>query len=288
MMDLRIALSIVSNYSTANMSDKKMEASVTSFALQRKESQELFIGTEAGKIYSTKLEQQKNKASGGAAGAGDGVDVAADNKNALPLGVDTSIAREVVVTPTSSSSEAHFGPITAMHFNPVLPPHHDGLLLTASLDSSVKLWSTEYAQMPLFSFEPSSEYICDVRWSPVHPALFAVADGSGNVSLWNILKDTEVPVVSTKAGQKALNKIRWSADGKSVIIGDATGTAFVFEVPSEVSSHGDGDDVERSKDLHFSYNASRRVSCRSLSRFQTTSRSWKRNWRMRSQLPTFF
>jgi dynein intermediate chain len=240
MMDLRIALSIVSNYSTANMSDKKMEASVTSFALQRKESQELYIGTEAGKTYSTKLEQQKNKASGGAAGTSDGADAAADSKNSIALGVDASVAREVIVTPASASEEAHFGPITAMHFNPVLPPHHDGLLLTASLDSSVKLWSVEFPQTPLFSFEPSSEYICDVRWSPVNPALFAVADGSGNISLWNLLKDTEVPVVSTKVAQKALNKIRWSADGKSVIIGDATGTAFVFEVPSEVSLRGVG------------------------------------------------
>lgn len=272
MMDLRIALSIVSNYSSANVSDKKMEASVTSFAILGKEKQDLYIGTEAGKIYSTKLEKQKNKVTGGGPTAGDVAD-ASNDKHVLH-GEDASIAREVIVTGASSQDEAHFGPITAMHFNPVLPAHHDGLLLTASLDSSVKLWSTEHPEVPILSFEPSSEYICDVRWSPVHPALFAVADGSGVISLWNILKDTEVPVVSTKAGHKALNKIRWNVDGKSIIIGDANGSALIYEVPSDVRTV-----IFVCIFLAFANHASP-SSYRSRCRFQMTSRNWKRRWPM--------
>eukprot|EP00644_Phytophthora_capsici_P007113 jgi/Phyca11/112429/e_gw1.22.670.1 len=190
MLDLRISLSI------------KMEASVTSFAVLGKEIKELFIGTEAGKIYSTKIDQQKNKP-----GAGDD---------------------------TVSKEGSHFGPVTAMHFSPLLPMHRDNLLLTCSLDSTVKLWSLEHPDSPVLSFEPSSEYISDVRWSPVHPALFAVADSSGSVSVWNILKDVEVPAVSEKISEKSLNKVRWSADGKSVITGDANGKSYIYEVPSDV------------------------------------------------------
>ncbi|RLN78580.1 hypothetical protein BBJ28_00001946 [Nothophytophthora sp. Chile5] len=235
MLDLRIALSIVSNYKSVNTSsDKKMEASVTSFAVLRKENKELYIGTEAGKLYSTKLEQQKSKVGNG--GAGDSISMDADSKGQGGIlgGNAGSLVREVVVD-ASSKEGSHFGPVTAMHFNPLLPVHRDGLLLTSSLDSTVKLWSTEHPEAPVLSFEPSSEYICDVRWSSVHPALFAVADGSGTVSIWNILKDVEVAAVSEKVGEKSLNKVRWSADGKSVITGDADGKTYVFEVPSDIA-----------------------------------------------------
>ncbi|ETN03344.1 hypothetical protein, variant [Phytophthora nicotianae INRA-310] len=234
MLDLRISLSIVSNYTSVNTSDKKMEASVTSFAVLGKEIKELFIGTEAGKLYSTKIDQQKNKP-----GAGDdssSMDTDKKNRNSL-LGSSTGdLVREVIVEAVSKDG-SHFGPVTAMHFNPLLPAHRDSLLLTCSLDSTVKLWSLEHPEFPVLSFEPSSEYISDVRWSPLHPALFAVADSSGSVSIWNILRDVEVSVVSEKISDKSLNKIRWSADGKSVITGDADGKSYIYEVPSDVSSH---------------------------------------------------
>ncbi|ETP35721.1 hypothetical protein, variant [Phytophthora nicotianae P10297] len=234
MLDLRISLSIVSNYTSVNTSDKKMEASVTSFAVLGKEIKELFIGTEAGKLYSTKIDQQKNKP-----GAGDdssSMDTDKKNRNSL-LGSSTGdLVREVIVEAVSKDG-SHFGPVTAMHFNPLLPAHRDSLLLTCSLDSTVKLWSLEHPEFPVLSFEPSSEYISDVRWSPLQPALFAVADSSGSVSIWNILRDVEVSVVSEKISDKSLNKIRWSADGKSVITGDADGKSYIYEVPSDVSSH---------------------------------------------------
>lgn len=245
MLDLRIALSIVSNYTSVNIStDKKMEASVTSFAIHRKENKELYIGTEAGKLYSTKLDQQKNKTGVSGASANEIATTSSADalsaidkqaKSGFNVAGSSGVAREVIVTAVSKEG-SHFGPVTAMHFNPLLPGHRDGLLLTSSLDSMVKLWSTEHPHEPVFSFEPSSEYICDVRWSSTHPALFAVADGSGSVSIWNILKDIEVPVVEEKIGDKALNKIRWTPDGKSLIIGDADGKSHVYEVPSEVRS----------------------------------------------------
>ena len=45
---------------------------------------------------------------------------------------------------------------------------------------------------PLYSFEDNADYVYDVMWSPVHPALFACVDGLGRLDLWNLNNDTEV------------------------------------------------------------------------------------------------
>lgn len=53
---------------------------------------------------------------------------------------------------------------------------------------------------PLYSFEDNADYVYDVMWSPVHPALFACVDGMGRLDLWNLNNDTEV---SGGAGARA-------------------------------------------------------------------------------------
>ena len=45
---------------------------------------------------------------------------------------------------------------------------------------------------PLYSFEDNADYVYDVMWSPVHPAVFAAVDGMGRLDLWNLNNDTEV------------------------------------------------------------------------------------------------
>lgn len=44
----------------------------------------------------------------------------------------------------------------------------------------------------IHSFEDNSDYVYDVQWSPVHPALFATVDGMGRLDLWNLNEETEV------------------------------------------------------------------------------------------------
>ena len=50
----------------------------------------------------------------------------------------------------------------------------------------------------IFSFENAGDYIMDVGWSPIHPALFASADLTGKLSFWNLNTDTEVGKISQK------------------------------------------------------------------------------------------
>ena len=47
-------------------------------------------------------------------------------------------------------------------------------------------------QKYIHSFEDNSDYVYDVQWSPIHPALFASVDGMGRLDLWNLNTDTEV------------------------------------------------------------------------------------------------
>lgn len=45
---------------------------------------------------------------------------------------------------------------------------------------------------PIHSFEEATDYVYDVKWHPVNPALFGTVDGSGKFDLWNLNLDTEV------------------------------------------------------------------------------------------------
>jgi dynein intermediate chain len=75
----------------------------------------------------------------------------------------------------------HFAPITAIDVHPGLSQHEKrtemtDLVLSASLDWTIKLWNPKLRSSALYSFESSQEYIYDVQWSPKHPGVFASVD----------------------------------------------------------------------------------------------------------------
>ncbi|XP_026738389.1 cytoplasmic dynein 1 intermediate chain isoform X9 [Trichoplusia ni] len=132
--------------------------------------------------------------------------------------------------------EAHAGPITGVscHAAPgAVDLSH--LYLTCSMDWSVKLWSQK-ENKALYSFEDSGDYVVDVRWSPTHPALFAAADAAGKIDLWNLNRDTEVPVASIQAeGGVAFNRLSWTPSGTHITAGDDAGKIWVYELAEHVS-----------------------------------------------------
>lgn len=108
---------------------------------------------------------------------------------------------------------AHAGPVTALDFHPLVGPvDFSDLFLTSSVDWTIKLWrskggsgsaASKAASLvsagqpavtvpPLCSFEENTDYVYDVRWHPVHPAVFGSVDGTGRFDLWNLNVDTEV------------------------------------------------------------------------------------------------
>lgn len=129
------------------------------------------------------------------------------------------------------------GPVTGIstHYNQS-SPDFGHLFLTSSIDWTIKLWSLK-ENKPLYSFEDNSDYVCDVAWSPIHPALFASVDGNGRLDLWNLNQDTEVPTASAVIdGAPALNRVSWTPSGLHVTIGDDSGRIYVYDVAEHLAT----------------------------------------------------
>jgi dynein intermediate chain len=144
---------------------------------------------------------------------------------------------------TCDSFSEHFGPLTSVScYNQCLPHLNDysmqtnkslsQLFLTSSFDSTIKLWNSMDSSNAIHTFETSGEYVYDLAWSPIHPALFAAVDGSGKLDLWNLNKDTEMPTATIEIdnGVRAINKLKWSRSGTEIVVGDDHGQITIFEI----------------------------------------------------------
>jgi len=132
--------------------------------------------------------------------------------------------------------EAHHGPVTGVDCHNVSGPVDlSTYFLTSSTDWTVKLWSLRDTR-PLLSLEDNADYVCDVRWSPVHPAVFAAVDGTGRLDVWNLNSDTEVPAATTVIdGATAVNKCRWNATGTVIAGGDTTGRIHICDIDASLA-----------------------------------------------------
>jgi dynein intermediate chain len=109
------------------------------------------------------------------------------------------------------------------------------LLLSASADWTVNIWSKNFSESPIFSFDVNDDYVYDAKFHPTNPSAFGCVDGLGKITLWDLNKDVEMPVFSQEIGKYSLNKMRWSNDGRRLIVGDINGKVSVFKVSKEVS-----------------------------------------------------
>ncbi|KAI9746100.1 MAG: hypothetical protein M1818_000781 [Claussenomyces sp. TS43310] len=152
------------------------------------------------------------------------------------------------------SYRGHAAPVMSMNFHPARGPVDLGdLVISSSLDWSVKIWKvrapaatsttsiTGDAQSvaPLLDLN-REDVVYDAAWSPVKPGVFSLVDGAGNIEVWDLTADIEVPMaksqpVARKGGRsmmtKSLNRVAWEeTEGKRLATGGIDGTVTVFEV----------------------------------------------------------
>ncbi|KAI7829174.1 WD40-repeat-containing domain protein [Kickxella alabastrina] len=137
---------------------------------------------------------------------------------------------------------AHTAPINSLRFHPPgAAADFADLFLTASSDWTVRLWRARPAakpasavptdMRPLHTFDAFDDYVYDARWSPVHPAVFASADGAGRLALWNLNADVELPVYAAHPESgRALNKLAWDRPGRRIATGGADGLVYLYDV----------------------------------------------------------
>ena len=133
--------------------------------------------------------------------------------------------------------EAHTGPITALDMHKVGDNLYSegagNLMLSSSVDWTVKLWNTKISRNPILSFENYEDYVYDAKWSPSNPSVFAACDGDGNLDVWNLASSTENPEFREKVGTSALNRLGWSSRGLRLAAGSSKGHISIYEIDSE-------------------------------------------------------
>lgn len=137
--------------------------------------------------------------------------------------------------------KSHHAPITKCHMHPGLSQSEKNiemsdLMLSSSMDWTVKLWYPKVSSEPLKTFESSQEYVYDVQWSPTHPSVFSSVDGDGYIDVWDINKDSEGPLVRKAIDDKPrpIHCVKWARDGKRLATGDTNGQVSVWQVDKEL------------------------------------------------------
>lgn len=125
-----------------------------------------------------------------------------------------------------------------------------GLFLSSGVDWTVKMWAPAYTDKPILSLVSHSyDYMSDVQWSPAHPSLMATASSNGTIGLWNFAHSIEDPitgsdgiVVEPDGGSgRGLNKLKWSSDGRRMLVASADRVHVLVLSEDMVRQKGDED-----------------------------------------------
>jgi dynein intermediate chain len=231
---------------------------VNTIDFPEEETDKFFIGSADCKVYQAHLHQSNN-------------------------------SRQDGVTHNWRTFTGHQAPVTKLALHPGKSQYDSNrmpaglsdmseLMLTASMDWTIKLWypKNEASNQPIFTFESSQEYVYDVQWSPVHPAVFASVDGDGIIDIWDINRDKEGPVAHKKAFEstssnsvykdqdenRPISCLKWSLDGRKIAIGDAEGFVSIWNVDKELYSPklSDFEEIEALMQEHSTEETQKRQS----------------------------
>ncbi|KAJ9497251.1 hypothetical protein H2202_007408 [Exophiala xenobiotica] len=158
---------------------------------------------------------------------------------------------------TRLSYRGHTAPVMSSQFHPARGPVDLGdLLLSSSSDWSVKLWrikpaatSNAAALASAAGANPTTvspvldvareDLVYDAKWAPHKPSVFACVTGAGDLEVFDLGYDLEVPIArgTPTRGKngvvpfKGLNKVAWEERrGSHIAVGGLDGVVTVFDV----------------------------------------------------------
>lgn len=114
----------------------------------------------------------------------------------------------------------------------------DDLLLSSSLDWTVSLWSPKLSSSPLLTLSCFSDYVTDIAWSKFHPALFAVSDSTGKLSIFNLnAEEKEMPILVNDDSKMALQNVLWSPHDPNILVaGSHSGYINIYNADINVTT----------------------------------------------------
>ncbi len=158
---------------------------------------------------------------------------------------------------TRLSYRGHTAPVMSAQFHPARGPVDLGdLLLSSSSDWSVKVWrikpaatSSAAALASAAGANPTTvspvldlareDLVYDAKWAPHKPSMFACVTGAGDLEVFDLGYDLEVPIArgTPTRGKngvvpfKGLNKVAWEERrGSHIAVGGLDGVVTVFDV----------------------------------------------------------
>lgn len=141
--------------------------------------------------------------------------------------------------PKTTDLEPHSGPVTCCTFS----PFHRKLLLTGSIDGSVRLYDIMQQRAIIAIFPPSKHLstcaISAVSWSSARPCVFAVAMEMGGVYIYDLLQSRQQPVLSlplTGSGSQKVTSLVFNPRQRGLLaVGDDNGRVRTFRLPFKLS-----------------------------------------------------
>ncbi|XP_060948510.1 dynein axonemal intermediate chain 2-like [Limanda limanda] len=127
--------------------------------------------------------------------------------------------------------EGHHGPIYALQRNPFFPKN----FLTVG-DWTARIWSEDIKDSSIMWTKYQMSFLMDACWSPVRPSVFFTVKNDGVLEVWDILFKQNVPALSLKVCDGALNSVCVQDNGRLVACGSQQGEVTLLEICSELST----------------------------------------------------